>query len=434
MANRNKPKLGLALSGGGYRAATYHIGTFRALKKLGLLQKINVVSANSGGSITGACYALYGENYNKFEKVVLEGVKKGIIWRVLISPRFLLGFTVILMPIINLVFPFFNTSNWINICAVLFVCLLLAVAQFRILPFSIIIESIYNRIFFKKKVLSDFNDKWKTVLNSTNLETARLFTFERTRMTDSSYNDYDKGIFVRFKHKEFPIARAVMASTCVPFAFTPIKITKEYFEDPKDAINIKPRLVDGGIYDNQGIHKLTQFNSSCYCGNVIVSDAGQGFSFNKKYRNQISLLIHTSDILMERIKKLQMMNSLYRGRDNNSIVAYQSLSFNIERSIPEFIRMLADGNIAKVVIEAHAIENDDIEAENWDKIGIQLENNISYPDILLRACTQEELNKARQICTGLSKLKDWEIEYLTKHAEIMTELQVKLFLPHVLIN
>ena len=41
MAHTNKSKLGLALSGGGYRAATYHIGTFRALKKLGLLKKIN---------------------------------------------------------------------------------------------------------------------------------------------------------------------------------------------------------------------------------------------------------------------------------------------------------------------------------------------------------------------------------------------------------
>lgn len=29
-SNSDDSKLGLALSGGGYRAATYHIGTFRA--------------------------------------------------------------------------------------------------------------------------------------------------------------------------------------------------------------------------------------------------------------------------------------------------------------------------------------------------------------------------------------------------------------------
>lgn len=30
-------KIGLALSGGGYRAAAYHIGTLRALHRLGIL-------------------------------------------------------------------------------------------------------------------------------------------------------------------------------------------------------------------------------------------------------------------------------------------------------------------------------------------------------------------------------------------------------------
>lgn len=32
-------KIGLALSGGGYRAAAYHIGTLRALHKLKILEK-----------------------------------------------------------------------------------------------------------------------------------------------------------------------------------------------------------------------------------------------------------------------------------------------------------------------------------------------------------------------------------------------------------
>ena len=428
-SNSNDSKLGLALSGGGYRAATYHIGTFRALKKLELLEKIDVISTNSGGSITGACYALYSE---KFEDVILKGVKKGIIRRVIIAPRFLLGIFIILAPIVNAVFPFFNTPGWLNLAIIALMIVILAYAQFYILPLSSIIERIYNRIFFKGKKLRDFTDRSKTVLNSTNLETTRLFTFERTRMTDSFYNDHEKNKFVKFQNDEFPVAKAVMASTCVPFAFTPVRIPSKYFANPEDAQKINPRLVDGGVYDNQGIHKLTQSNSSCYCNNVIVSDAGQGFPFKRNYRNLISLLIHTSDVFMERIKKLQMMNSLYRGRDNNSIVAYQSLSFDIESSIPEFIRMLKDGNIAIPVIEAHAISNEDIEAGNWDKIKTQLESNIGYEDILSKACTKQELSKARRIGTSLSKLKNWEIEYLIKHAEAITELNVKLFLPHLM--
>ena len=45
-------KIGLALSGGGYRAAAYHIGTLRALHRLGILDKVDVISSVSGGSIT----------------------------------------------------------------------------------------------------------------------------------------------------------------------------------------------------------------------------------------------------------------------------------------------------------------------------------------------------------------------------------------------
>lgn len=54
-------KIGLALSGGGYRAAAYHIGTLRALHKLGILENVDVISSVSGGSITAAYYALNKE-------------------------------------------------------------------------------------------------------------------------------------------------------------------------------------------------------------------------------------------------------------------------------------------------------------------------------------------------------------------------------------
>ena len=51
MTNDGK-RIGLALSGGGYRAAAYHIGALRALHKLGVLDKVDVISSVSGGSIT----------------------------------------------------------------------------------------------------------------------------------------------------------------------------------------------------------------------------------------------------------------------------------------------------------------------------------------------------------------------------------------------
>jgi hypothetical protein len=49
-------KVGLALSGGGFRASFYHLGVLARLAELNVLKHVEVLSCVSGGSITGACY------------------------------------------------------------------------------------------------------------------------------------------------------------------------------------------------------------------------------------------------------------------------------------------------------------------------------------------------------------------------------------------
>lgn len=43
-------RIGLALSGGGFRAAGFHLGVMRKLKELKLLDKVDLFSCVSGGS------------------------------------------------------------------------------------------------------------------------------------------------------------------------------------------------------------------------------------------------------------------------------------------------------------------------------------------------------------------------------------------------
>ena len=50
-------RIGLALSGGGYRAAAFHLGVFRRLRQLGLLWHLDLLTCVSGGSIAGAFLA-----------------------------------------------------------------------------------------------------------------------------------------------------------------------------------------------------------------------------------------------------------------------------------------------------------------------------------------------------------------------------------------
>ena len=66
------PEIGLALSGGGYRAAAFHLGVFRKLNELGLLANVRIISSVSGGSILAAYYLLYHQNFQAFD----DGISK----------------------------------------------------------------------------------------------------------------------------------------------------------------------------------------------------------------------------------------------------------------------------------------------------------------------------------------------------------------------
>jgi predicted acylesterase/phospholipase RssA len=62
MASNYQPKsdrkgIALCLSGGGFRASLFHLGSLRRLNEVGLLSQINTVTSVSGGSITNALLA-----------------------------------------------------------------------------------------------------------------------------------------------------------------------------------------------------------------------------------------------------------------------------------------------------------------------------------------------------------------------------------------
>ncbi|HEX2187971.1 MAG TPA: patatin-like phospholipase family protein [Longimicrobiaceae bacterium] len=63
--------IGLALSGGGYRAAGFHLGVLRMLERVGLLGDVVALSTVSGGTLFGAAWVkslLDGEDFARFER------------------------------------------------------------------------------------------------------------------------------------------------------------------------------------------------------------------------------------------------------------------------------------------------------------------------------------------------------------------------------
>lgn len=430
----NEKKIGLSLSGGGYRATIYHLGTFRKLKEMNLLDKVDVISTISGGSITGAYYGLYGYNFDDFDSGLIQIVKKSIIRGIYFSWRFICITLFLVMIIALMIFLSFTKFAWMVTPLLIFNVFIFIKYQFKIFPVSQIIDRLYSKWFFNNKTLKDFNNVPIIAINATNVETGRPFTFSKSKMSDSSYEYPINGKkSIRFKPDDFPISLAVASSTCVPFAFTPIFIDKKYFQDENDFSKVKPCLVDGGVYDNQGVHKLTHGNSSYVCDIVIVSDAGNMIHPMSSFNNVIQLLIRTSDIFMNRIKNYQMIQHVYENyRCNKKQIAYQSLGWDFDSCIKGFMENLKKGAILKEVITAHEINDVEIKNKEWDLIQEKLEAKINYNEIRSKQPTTNEIKIARSVTTNLKALKDNEIKALIKQAECMTEIQIKLYCPSIL--
>ena len=71
--------IGLALSGGGARAVAFHLGCFRALYDLRLLDRLEVVSSVSGGSVLAAMYAYSSDSFEDFDARVVDRLRTGFV-------------------------------------------------------------------------------------------------------------------------------------------------------------------------------------------------------------------------------------------------------------------------------------------------------------------------------------------------------------------
>jgi NTE family protein len=426
-------RFGLALSGGGYRAAAFHLGTLKKLHEMGRLSTINVISTISGGSITGAAYCLNQESFEAFHAKMSQAILTCNVisyalrsWAFL---RFLLVVLVFIIPGIALLFTRWAPFSLLPLAGLLYTALRF---QFRLFPASQEIEKAYDAFFYQGQKLQQLSTTPILAIGTSNLQTGRPFTFSREWMADSTYTYYQPP--VHFDAANFPVARAVAASSCVPFAFTPITIGREYFRDPADTSRAQPQLIDGGVYDNQGIQKLTQANSRYECNTIIVSDAGAGLSplGNRPYPNTIALLLRTVDLFMNRIKNAQMMANLFqRATDHSKCVAYLSLGWELKNSIPGFIDNLAQGNIPPAVIAARQLRPEWVANPKEHRLALTryLEEQVDYAELATRDLTSDEWQVVCRVGTNLTPLTAIQLSLLTRHAENLTEMQVKLYWP-----
>lgn len=421
--DKNGKKIGLALSGGGYRAAAYHIGTLRALHRLGLLDKVDVISSVSGGSITATYYALHKDNFEEFESSCIKKLQTGVLHIAVLN-------VLAVLAAIGVSVCYFG---WIGLLVSLVV---LFCAHYCLMPLSVWIRWQYDWLFFKWAKLKDLPDIPSIKLCSTDIATGRLFICSKEELYGYDYKNVKK---INFKHQCFPVSRAVMASSCVPFAFSPVRIPCEYFEE-RTRVKEGPLLIDGGLYDNQGAYKLQEKGCDYECANVIVSDAGTTEMSKKWAINIPLLLVKTSDILMRRIRAMQIQQNLY-SNDKTHQFAYNSLLWNPDWDwLNSFARNIKDGNVHECVLEYHHI-NEDIVAllqdeKTWnvglEKLHVCMNESIGWDELIAKRPSQEVWNSAKGVCTNLTGLCEVKISHLMTVAEWITELQVKTYLPNLL--
>ena len=421
-------RIGVSLSGGGYRASAFHLGTLKKLYNMGVLHKTEIISTISGGSITGAYYCFHKDDFKEFHDSLYEKLQhNNVVREVLVSFTFLKLVLFALLFFVPAFYFLFTPFAWMFPVLVSIFAFILFLFQFQIFPVSERIEKIYDKFFYRQKTLGELPDRPVLVLGSTNLQTARAFTFSKNWMQDSTYQYMDERI--TFKSFDFPIARAVMASTCVPFAFTPVSIDRKYFTNPEDAKRVHPCLIDGGVYDNQGIHKIMT-RGRYACDIVITSDAGTGPSVELKFRNTFTLLLETVNVFMSRIKKVQMVQDVYENAGKaNKQIAYFSLGWDVENCIPGFIENLSKGQITKSVIDAHQLRPEWVENPKEYEAAItrHLKDRIDYDSITIP--TPKEKKIARSVGTNLTTLSREQVDCLIKQAEALTGIQVKLYCP-----
>ena len=114
--------------------------------------------------------------------------------------------------------------------------------------------------------------------------------------------------------EELTLEEAVGASAAVPGLFQPLVFRDLYNDQTVEAV----RLVDGGVYDNQGLTALFEEG----CTHVICSDASGQFQFERDVSGKVfGVIPRANEVLMERIRRGEVKRLLERFEGSTDLKA-----------------------------------------------------------------------------------------------------------------
>jgi len=319
-------RIGLALSGGGFRATLYHMGVVRYLRDAGVLESVTDIASVSGGSILGAHLALNWDRYNgsdeQFDEVASElirfiqfDVRNHIVRR---------------LPLMT---PFQTVAR----------CLKMELPGFSA---NAILESYYRQFLFGDRRLFELPEKPCLHILATNVSDGVMAAFNRTGLHIQERNAEDNDVFEHIPGQTASVAKVVGASSAFPGFFPPVEfspadlgVREGHFENES--------FTDGGVYDNLGTRAflwLQRFYDESF-SRVYVSDAGKPFQIlSNASLGFIAQSIRASDILWDRVWQLERDNF---GDQNGFVFAPATLVVNPEHD-PHALHPVVQSEISMI--------------------------------------------------------------------------------------
>jgi len=316
-------RVGLALSGGGFRASLFHIGALARLAEADVLRSVEVLSTVSGGSIVGAHYYLEVANLlrNKRDQDVTRDDYVLIVQRVM--EQFLKGVQKNLRTralsnlLANLKMAFVSAYSRSHRMGELYEAWLYACAsdghpagEPRTMPQLLVKPADATGSEPYKPKFSNWKRRAKVpvlLLNATSLNSGHSWHFTARWMgeppglvgAEVDVNERYRRLWYEQaptpKLSNYRLGWAVAASACVPGLFEPLVLEGLY---PGRTV----RLVDGGVHDNQGVAGL--LNEGCTL--ILCSDAsGQMADLKRPSNGVLGVPLRSNSILQSRVREIE---------------------------------------------------------------------------------------------------------------------------------
>ena len=315
-------EVGLALSGGGSRAIAFHLGCLRALNDLGLLNRLQVISSVSGGSVISAMYAYTNDSFAEFDARVVKLLRRGLtggILREALRPSSI-GKTVLSLAATVAVS---GLRMLFRIVPSLLTPKALGPGKpppFRTFSRSEAFRGALQSVIPDTLMRDVARDSLAIVVNATELRTASAFRF----------GSRQSGCwrFGTIAPEDALVADAVAASAAYPALLPALDRRYRFTKEGVTSILTRVLLTDGGVFDNLGVGPMepgreprisTNVFSPAY---IIACDAGTGLFDGDSYPVWWTSRMYQSFLTVFRKVQDATRNRLHRFAESGDISGF----------------------------------------------------------------------------------------------------------------